>query len=116
MTDRNPHNLGDGLKNTSQTHTQLQTPRSATIAALHLAILQQGCGVNAVVAYGGLIVGEHQPSLKLAMPIIINMLQFVGAIIAAFLLVRIGRKFLLEMGALTTCIGAVIVAIGFMTN
>ena len=50
------------------------------------------------------------------MPIIINMLQFGGAIIAAFLLTRIGRKFLLEMGAITTSIGATIVAIGFMNN
>jgi hypothetical protein len=28
------------------------------IAAIHLAVLQQLCGVNAVVAYGGEIVGE----------------------------------------------------------
>ena len=59
---------------------------------------------------------EHQPSLKLAMPIIINSLQFIGAIIAAFLLARIGRKFLLEMGALTTAVGALIVAFGFLNN
>jgi SP family xylose:H+ symportor-like MFS transporter len=50
------------------------------------------------------------------MPILINMLQFVGAIIAAFLLARIGRKFLLEMGALTTSIGTLMVAIGFMNQ
>jgi hypothetical protein len=37
----------------------METPRSATITALHLAMLQQLCGVNAVVAYGGEIVAEH---------------------------------------------------------
>lgn len=37
----------------------MTTPRSAVIAALHLAMLQQFCGVNAVVAYGGEIVGER---------------------------------------------------------
>ncbi len=50
------------------------------------------------------------------MPIIINSLQFVGAIIASFLLTRIGRKFLLETGALTTFVGALIVAFGFFNN
>ena len=50
------------------------------------------------------------------MPIIINMLQFIGSILTAFLLTKIGRKLLLEMGALTTSIGTVIVAIGFMSN
>lgn len=50
------------------------------------------------------------------MPIIINTLQFGGAIITAYLLTRIGRKFLLEFGALATAIGAIIVAIGFMSD
>lgn len=50
------------------------------------------------------------------MPIIINMLQFVGAIIASFLLTRIGRKLLLEIGALATAVGSLIVAIGFFNN
>lgn len=50
------------------------------------------------------------------MPIIINMLQFVGALFASVLLTRVGRKFLLEMGALTTAVGACIVGIGFVTG
>lgn len=30
-----------------------KTPNSATFIAIHLAIFQQLCGINAVMAYGG---------------------------------------------------------------
>lgn len=53
------------------------------------------CGVKAVIAYGGQIVGELRPELKLTMPIFINILQFVGSIFASFLLTKAGRKRLL---------------------
>lgn len=29
------------------------TPKTAVIVAIHLAALQQFCGINAVIAYGG---------------------------------------------------------------
>lgn len=47
------------------------SPVAVTIA-LHLALLQQFVGINAVVAYGGEIAESAIPSLKSTFPIIIN--------------------------------------------
>ena len=51
----------------------IKTPRNAIIVAVHLAALQQFCGINAVIAYGGEIVGGNDPTLKLMVPILINL-------------------------------------------
>jgi SP family arabinose:H+ symporter-like MFS transporter len=50
------------------------------------------------------------------MPILINMLQFIGAILTSYLLTKIGRKILLEMGALICAIANIIIAIGFLSH
>lgn len=53
--------------------SQSSTPRTAVIISLHLASLQQFSGINAVVAYGGDIVGEGAPTIKLILPILVNL-------------------------------------------
>lgn len=88
----------------------------AILVALHLSILHQMCGVKAVIAYGGQIIGELKPELKLTMPIFINLLQCVGSVFASFLLTKIGRKKLLEMGSLAEAIGTCMIGVGFMNG
>lgn len=81
--------------------------------AIHLAALQQFCGINAVIAYGGEIVGGNNATLKLVLPILINSEQVFGAIFASYLLTTVGRKALLQIGAGMSCIGCGMIAIGF---
>lgn len=45
----------------------------AIFIAIHLAVLQQFVGINAVVGYGGDIASAAIPALKSIFPIIINL-------------------------------------------
>lgn len=83
------------------------------IVAIHLAALQQFCGINAVIAYAGDIVGEGAPIVKLVLPILINLEQVVAAVLTSYLLTVIGRKALLQIGSSMACVGCGIIAIGF---
>lgn len=83
------------------------------IVAIHLAALQQFCGINAVIAYGGEIVGEGNPTIKLVLPILINMEQVVAAIFTSYLLTVVGRKVLLQVGSFMACVGCGVIAAGF---
>ncbi len=88
------------------------TPRNAIIVGIHLAILQQFCGINVVTAYGSEIVGGSDPNLRLLVPILINLEQVVAAIFASYLLTVVGRKPLLEIGTIISCLGCAIIAGG----
>jgi MFS family permease len=44
-----------------------------TIVAIHLALLQQFSGINAVVTYGGEIAGQTLPNLEDILPSLINL-------------------------------------------
>lgn len=81
--------------------------------AIHLAALQQFCGINAVIAYGGEIVGGDDQTLKLVVPILINLEQVIAAIFTSYLLTVIGRKALLQVGSAMACVGCGIIAAGF---
>ncbi len=81
--------------------------------AIHLAALQQFCGINAVIAYGGEIVSGNNATLKLVLPILINSELVFGAIFASYLLTVIGRKALLQIGSAMSCIGCGLIAAGF---
>jgi hypothetical protein len=65
------------------------------IVAIHLAVLQHFSGVNAIAVYGGRIIGTDIPSLKLNLPVLINLTQVLAALSASYLLKKIGRKNLL---------------------
>jgi hypothetical protein len=81
--------------------------------AIHLAALQQFCGVNVIIAYAGDIVGGTDSTLKLVVSILINMEQVMAAILTSYLLTVIGRKPLLQVGSIMTFVSCAIIAIGF---
>lgn len=83
------------------------------MVAIHLAALQQFCGINAVIAYGGEIVGGNNSTIKLVLPILINLEQVIGALFASYLLTVIGRKVLLQVGSFMACVGCAVIAAGF---
>lgn len=66
-----------------------------------------------MIAYGGEIVGEGNPTIKLVLPILINMEQVVAAIFTSYLLTVVGRKVLLQVGSFMACVGCGVIATGF---
>lgn len=78
-----------------------------------MAALQQFSGINAVMAYGGQIVGEDAPNLKLWLPMIINAEQVIASIFTSYLLTKIGRKLMFQYGCIGAASSCIIVAIGF---
>jgi MFS transporter, SP family, xylose:H+ symportor len=91
----------------------LTQSKIAIFIAMHLALLQQFVGINAVVPYGGEIAGEAIPSLKQIFPIIINLEQTLTAFLTSYLLSKIGRKKILQFGTAIGGISNGIIAVGF---
>lgn len=48
------------------------------------------------------------------MPFLINVEQFIGALAAVFLLIRLGRKTILQFGTLLDGIANILIAVGFL--
>ncbi len=90
--------------------------RIAISIAIHLAVLQQFVGINAVVAYGGEIAGAVIPSIKSTFPIIINLEQVLTSLIVSYLLSKVGRKTLLQVGTALGAFATGIIAIGFFVK
>jgi SP family xylose:H+ symportor-like MFS transporter len=88
----------------------------AVFIALHLALLQQFVGINAVVGYGGDIAGSAIPSLKSIFPMLINLEQVLTSLIVSYLLSRIGRKTILQIGTIFGAISTGIIGVGFFIH
>lgn len=81
--------------------------------AVHLAVLQQFSGINAVVGYGSSIVSDVLPRYASAIPVILNFEQVLTCLITAFLVERFGRKNLLQFGTIGASIFLLLIAVGF---
>lgn len=88
----------------------------AIFFAIHLALLQQMSGVNAIVVYGkqtlNHVIKDNQDLIDLCQVLIASL----PAVMAAFsitLMKKKGRKFIIQMGTLAViiCLATVIVAI-----
>jgi len=83
--------------------------------ALHLAIMQQLSGINAVAIYGGDIASKATSGeLTLLMPSLINLEQVLATFATSYLLTKFGRRIILLIGALCEGIACGIIMIGFM--
>lgn len=80
---------------------------------MHLNILRQLVGINVVVAYGGNIVKQAVPDLKPIAPAILNFLTLLGAVLSIYLLVRFGRKTILQAGTFILTCSLLFITIGF---
>jgi len=88
----------------------------AIFIALHLALLQQFVGINAVVGYGGDIAGSAIPSLKTIFPMLINLEQVLTSLIVSYLLKSVGRKTILQIGTIVGAVSTGIIGIGFFIH
>lgn len=70
-------------------------------------------GINAVVAYGGNIIKQAAPVLRPIAPIILNFLAILGAAFSTVLLVKFGRRVLLQAGTFVLTITLLLITVGF---
>lgn len=70
-------------------------------------------GINAVVAYGGNIIKQAAPVLRPIAPIILNFLAILGAAFSTVLLVKFGRRALLQAGTFILTITLLLITVGF---
>lgn len=85
--------------------------------AIHLAMLQQFVGINAVVIYGTEI-AKSALSAKFAplIPVVLNLEQTLASLITSYLLTRLGRKIILQAGTLIAAICLLLIGIGFIVK
>lgn len=85
----------------------------STIVAIHLAIIQQFSGVNAVALYGGVIAGQELPDMADILPSLLNLTQIFSTLLASYLLSYFGRRFILLWGTLVLGLISTLITIGF---
>jgi hypothetical protein len=95
---------------------ELDTSGMATFSAIHLHILRQLVGINAVIAYGGTIIQKSNPSLRPVIPFILNYEAMLGAFVSIFLLAKFGRKTLIQIGVIGLMIALLLITIGFFID
>lgn len=79
-----------------------------------MAALQQLSGINAIAVYGGDIASNATSGeLALLMTSLINLEQVLGTFATGLLLVKLGRKTILQVGTMLEGIADLLVAVGF---
>lgn len=100
----------------SETLELKQQNRKAFWVAVHLSLMQQFSGINAIAVYGGYIVlktdSDYSQQFSLATSAI-NSVQVVGTVFALFLFDRFGRKTLLQAGCFGSCISCIVIIAGW---
>lgn len=77
-----------------------------------LPFMQQISGINFIVTQLGQITGEYDPSLQPFSALVANCIEFIAAAFSILLLVRVGRKPILQLGNLG--VGIINIAIGIL--
>ena len=75
----------------------------AIFFAIHLALLQQMSGVNAIVVYGKQTLQEvvTNPTISDLLPIFITIMPAFAAFLTIYLMKRMGRKPLIQLGTVS---------------
>lgn len=76
-------------------------------------ILRQFVGINAVLAYGGAILKKAVPGLKTIAPIVLTFENLLGAVLATYLLAKLGRRTILQGGTFIHTVSLLLITIGF---
>jgi MFS family permease len=82
--------------------------------AFHLAFLQQMCGINVVIFYGSSILEDVVPGKGNLMQIFLNLCQVVGSLSTAYILTKVGRKTLLQIGTFISMIVLICLGIAYL--
>jgi sugar porter (SP) family MFS transporter len=94
--------------------------RAPLVIAVSLAILQQITGVNTVLYYGSLIFHDqmknHSTSSALGLNVLIGLINFVGTLVAIWLIDRLGRKPLLLISSGSMAVALFVIGMTFRMN
>ena len=93
-----------------------QSRRRRWTTGLHLTVLQQFIGINAIVGYGTKICAQILPSYRSFIPIFLNLEQFIAAFFTTYLLSKIGRKTILQTGTIVITLALLLISIGFLSQ
>lgn len=109
-------NMNSVISNNEEEEISSKTRKLCIIVAIHLAALQQMCGVNVVVLYGGSIINEavkNDFTSKL-MQVFLIATQFIACLGTSMILKKIGRKSLLQIGTLVSFIVLTTIGVAFV--
>ena len=81
--------------------------------AIEVSMLMQFSGIQAYAAYGVLIISGVFPDQANLIPMLINIEPIFTGMMTACLLVKFGRKTILQFGTLVTIIALLLTSIGF---
>jgi SP family sugar:H+ symporter-like MFS transporter len=81
---------------------------------LHLGFLQQMCGANVVILYGGKILNDAVPGYGNLMQIFLISMMIFTCILCAYVLKKVGRKTLLQLGTLVSIILLIILGTAYL--
>lgn len=84
--------------------------------AIHLSMLQQLSGINIVIIYGiGIINQAMNSSLNAKILQLFSVvIEALGSLSSAYLLKRVGRKALFQLGTAVSCVFMLLICIGFL--
>ena len=82
--------------------------------ACHLAFLRQICGINVVIFYGISILEDLIPGKGNLMQIFLNLCQAVGSLSAVYILSKVGRKTLLQIGTFVSTTVLICLGIAYL--
>lgn len=96
--------------------TSSKSKKLCIFVAVHLAVLQQMCGVNVVVLYGGGIINKavQNDVVSKWLQLVLIATQFLACLGTSFVLKKIGRKSLLQLGTGISFIVLTIIGVAFV--
>ena len=96
--------------------TSSKSRKLCIFVAVHLAVLQQMCGVNVVVLYGGGIINKAVPNVTTSkwLQLVLIATQFAACLGTSLILKKIGRKSLLQLGTLISFVVLTIIGLAFV--
>ncbi len=80
----------------------------------HLSFLQQFCGINIAILYGGEILNDAIPGKGNFMQIFLNCSQLIGCILTAYVMSKLGRKILIQLGTVISIIVLIGLGIAYL--
>ena len=71
-------------------------------------------GINTVTLYAVEIIQEVIPSLRTAIPSLLNIEQIIATVLSSYFLLRFGRKSIMQLGTLIGAISVALIGFGFI--
>lgn len=99
---------------TEPTEREQGNSKIAILMGFHCAILQQMCGINVIVLYcGDILDAVVEGEMRKILRILVQAISLVGCFGATYFIKKLGRKTLLQVGAIGIGLSLVVLGICF---